>query len=54
MIAIDGEDVTRTPFDDFCTRLLSGPASYEMTVAGDEPMTIEVGPADDFIAALVR
>jgi predicted aspartyl protease len=46
--AIDGRDVTRAPFDDFCRHLLEGPAAYEMTVTGEVPTAIEVAPVDGF------
>ncbi|MEA2025777.1 MAG: hypothetical protein U9O18_03720, partial [Chloroflexota bacterium] len=51
--AIDGIDVTRAPFDDFCTRLTAeDAATYEMTVAGDVPTTVEVTRVEDFLEPL--
>jgi predicted aspartyl protease len=52
VVALDGRDVTRAPFDDFCARMLDGPATYEMTVAGELPSTVDVAPVEDFFEAL--
>ncbi len=49
--AIDGQDVTRAPFDDFCRRLTDGPDAFEMTIAGGEvPVTVDVAPVEGFFA----
>ncbi len=52
--AIDGRTVSGVPFDDFCTRLEGGPASYEMTVAGERPTIVEVALVEDFFEPLAR
>lgn len=48
VLAIDGQDVSRASFDDFCRHWLEGPERYELTVAGKEPATVAVGPAVGF------
>ncbi len=53
--AIDGEDVTAATFDEFCMCSTGDQASsYEMTVAGDVPTTVDVAPVEDFFEALSR
>lgn len=51
--AIDGRDVTRAPFDDFCRHRLDGPERYELTVGGDVPVTVAVAPALGFFDPLL-
>ncbi len=50
--AIEGQDVTRAPFDDFCRRLIDGPATFEMTMAGEGSVAVSVAPVDGFYAPL--
>lgn len=46
--AIDGVDVTRARFADFCARLVAGAAATEMKVGGETPVTVEVSPVEGF------
>ena len=48
--AIDGRDVSRASFDDYCQHMLEGPAAYELTVAGEVPTTIDVAPVGGFFS----
>ena len=50
VMAIDGADVARAPFDDYCTRVVrdGGPDEYELTVAGEPPVTVPVAPLEGF------
>ncbi len=52
--AIDGESVAGVPFDDYCTRVVrgEGPDTYEMTVAGEVPMTVDVASSAGFFEPL--
>ena len=50
--AIDGRDVSRATFDDFCAHLVEAPARYEMTVDGEAPVTLEVAPLEGFYESL--
>jgi predicted aspartyl protease len=49
--ALDGEDLSGETRDAFCARYLDErPARFTMTVAGDEPATVEVVPVEDMLA----
>ena len=53
ILAIDGEDVSRATVDDACRRLTD--ASHpptSITLAGDVPVDVEVGPVSGFLDAL--
>lgn len=54
VIAIDGTDVTRAPFDDYCARVVraGGPETSELTVAGDPPSTVSVARLEGFFEDL--
>ena len=49
VVAIDGRDVSRAPFDDFCRHRLEGPQRFELTVAGEEGSVVAVGPVEGFL-----
>ena len=49
VLAIDGRDVSRASFDDFCRHRLEGPERFELAVAGDEPATVAVRPVHGFL-----
>jgi predicted aspartyl protease len=49
VLAIDGRDVSRASFDDFCRHRLEGPERFELTVAGEEPATVAVRPVHGFL-----
>ncbi len=50
--AIDGRELTGAPFDDFCRHTLEGPATYELTLGGEEPTTVQVAPVAGFYGPL--
>lgn len=50
--AIDGRDTTGAPFDDFCQLLVEPPGDYEMTVASETPVTVEVAQVESFYLPL--
>ncbi|HSM32495.1 MAG TPA: hypothetical protein VK987_00235, partial [Anaerolineae bacterium] len=62
--SLDGRDVTQVPFDDFCTRLLDDPPTYQLSIADAAPgagggaapgaalKTVDVVPVEDFFARL--
>jgi predicted aspartyl protease len=50
--AIDGRDATDASFAEFCSRMRDRREPRQMTIAADMPLTVEVGPVNDFYAAL--
>ena len=53
VVAIDGEDVRAATFDDYCVWSSRQPVGrLGLTIAGDEPTTVDAAPVEDFFEDL--
>jgi hypothetical protein len=52
---IEGVEVSDATLDDYCRRLIGdAPETFEMTLAGEAPTTVDVAPVEDFFEPLGR